>query len=53
MTNDLKSGNNREGTARSSWSRRADDVKIEFGFGMPLGSMSAHPVFHSAWDLGW
>ncbi|KAJ0178643.1 hypothetical protein K1T71_005418 [Dendrolimus kikuchii] len=52
MTNDLKSGNNREGTARGSWSRRPDDVKIEFGFGMPLGSMSAHPAFHSAWDIG-
>ncbi|XP_072939868.1 uncharacterized protein [Epargyreus clarus] len=35
-----------------SWLRRADDVKIEFGFGMPLGAMSAHPAFHSAWDLG-
>ncbi|CAH0725377.1 unnamed protein product, partial [Brenthis ino] len=35
-----------------SWYRRENDVKIEFGFGVPLGAMSAHPVFHSAWDIG-
>lgn len=31
--------------------RRGDDMKIEFGFGVPLGAMSAHPVFRSAWDI--
>ncbi|KAG6453606.1 katanin p60 ATPase-containing subunit A1 isoform X2 [Manduca sexta] len=54
MTNDMRSGTAepRESTARGSWPRRADDVKIEFGFGVPLGAMSAHPAFHSAWDIG-
>lgn len=53
MTNDTKANASepREG-ARSSWPRRPDDVKIEFEFGVPLGAMSAHPAFHSAWDLG-
>lgn len=53
MANDLRTGNDREGTARGSWARRPDDVKFEFGFGMPLGSMSAHPAFQSAWDIGY
>ncbi|CAH0407494.1 unnamed protein product [Chilo suppressalis] len=55
MTNDTASGGTeaRESTARGPWPRRAGDaVKIEFGFGVPLGAMSAHPAFHSAWDLG-
>lgn len=38
-------------TGRGSWPRR-DNVKIEFGFGVPLGAMAAHPAFHSAWDVG-
>ncbi|CAG9134643.1 unnamed protein product [Plutella xylostella] len=38
---------------RGSWPRKADNVKIEFGFGVPLGAMAAHPAFHSAWDMGW
>ncbi|XP_041970738.1 uncharacterized protein LOC121727126 [Aricia agestis] len=38
--------------ASRSWFRKSDDVKIEIGFGVPLGAMSAHPVFHSAWDIG-
>ncbi|XP_028036200.1 katanin p60 ATPase-containing subunit A-like 1 isoform X1 [Bombyx mandarina] len=49
MTNDLKASTS-EKEARGSWPRR-DDLKIEFGFGMPLGAMSAHPAFHSAWDI--
>ncbi|KAM3967275.1 katanin p60 ATPase-containing subunit A1 [Aphomia sociella] len=54
MTNDTKTGGAepRE-SARGSWPKRSDDaVKIEFGFGVPLGAMAAHPAFHSAWDLG-
>ncbi|KAL0833013.1 hypothetical protein ABMA28_001133 [Loxostege sticticalis] len=55
MTNDTAPGASeaREGTARGSWARRGDEkMKIEFGFGVPLGAMAAHPAFHSAWDLG-
>ncbi|XP_047022209.1 katanin p60 ATPase-containing subunit A1-like [Helicoverpa zea] len=54
MTNDSKAGSEppRESTAKGSWSRKPNDVKFEFGFGVPLGAMSAHPAFHSAWDLG-
>lgn len=52
MTNDMKTGSEPRDSGKSSWPRR-DDVKFEFGFGVPLGAMSAHPAFHSAWDLGW
>lgn len=52
MTND-KPPEHTEGASRGSWPRRAEDVKIEIGFGVPLGAMSAHPVFRSAWDIGW
>ncbi|XP_059049690.1 katanin p60 ATPase-containing subunit A1-like isoform X2 [Achroia grisella] len=55
MTNDTKTGNGSEPreNVHGSWPRRSDDaVKIEFGFGVPLGAMAAHPAFHSAWDLG-
>ncbi|CAG5041337.1 unnamed protein product [Parnassius apollo] len=52
MTNDTTHGSNETRETRGSWLRTSDDVKIEFGFGMPLGAMSAHPAFHSAWDLG-
>ncbi|CAH2070926.1 unnamed protein product, partial [Iphiclides podalirius] len=52
MTNDTAHGTTEARESRGTWLRRSDDVKIEFGFGMPLGSMSAHPAFHSAWDLG-
>lgn len=38
-------------SGRGSWPRR-DNVKIEFGFGVPLGAMAAHPAFHSAWEVG-
>lgn len=52
MTNDKRTNSEpRESTAKG-WTRRHDDVKFEFGFGVPLGAMSAHPAFHSAWDLG-
>ncbi|XP_049869838.1 katanin p60 ATPase-containing subunit A1-like [Pectinophora gossypiella] len=53
MTNDSKGGGAEAREPRGSWPRRSDDVKIEFGFGVPLGSMSAHPAFHSAWDIGY
>ncbi|XP_073943290.1 katanin p60 ATPase-containing subunit A1-like isoform X4 [Choristoneura fumiferana] len=55
MTNDGKAGGSEAkeaGEARGSWPRRSEDVKIEFGFGVPLGAMGAHPAFHSAWDIG-
>ncbi|XP_039749665.1 katanin p60 ATPase-containing subunit A1-like isoform X1 [Pararge aegeria] len=51
MSNDMKSASMDLGGSRS-WCRSENDVKIEFGFGVPLGAMSAHPVFHSAWDIG-
>ncbi|XP_046963123.1 katanin p60 ATPase-containing subunit A1-like isoform X3 [Vanessa cardui] len=51
MSNDMKSASMDINGSRS-WCRRENDVKIEFGFGVPLGAMSAHPVFHSAWDIG-
>lgn len=51
MSNDMKSASMDLNGSR--WCRRDNDVKIEFGFGVPLGAMSAHPVFHSAWDIGW
>ncbi|XP_063377452.1 katanin p60 ATPase-containing subunit A-like 1 isoform X4 [Cydia fagiglandana] len=50
MTNDDKGSEAKE--SRGSWPRRSEDVKIEFGFGVPLGAMGAHPAFHSAWDIG-
>ncbi|CAB3221078.1 unnamed protein product [Arctia plantaginis] len=50
MTNDMSGSETRESAAKSSWPRR-DDVKFEFGFGVPLGAMSAHPAFHSSWDM--
>ncbi|KAJ2952237.1 hypothetical protein O0L34_g4513 [Tuta absoluta] len=52
MTNDSKGGGATEGEAPRASRRANDDVKIEIGFGMPLGAMSAHPAFHSAWDIG-
>ncbi|CAH4038222.1 unnamed protein product [Pieris brassicae] len=51
MSNDAQSTKMDAGSSRS-WFRSADDVKIEFGFGVPLGAMSAHPAFHSTWDVG-
>ncbi|CAK1546262.1 unnamed protein product [Leptosia nina] len=51
MSNDTKSASLNANSSRS-WFRSADDVKIEIGFGVPLGAMSAHPAFHSAWDVG-
>ncbi|CAG4916688.1 unnamed protein product [Colias eurytheme] len=51
MSDDTKSASMNASSSRS-WFRAADDVKIEFGFGVPLGAMSAHPTFHSAWDIG-
>ncbi|VVC95713.1 unnamed protein product [Leptidea sinapis] len=53
MSNDTEPGSMNANTSRS-WFRSGDDrdVKIEFGFGVPLGAMSSHPTFHSAWDLG-
>ncbi|XP_068631226.1 katanin p60 ATPase-containing subunit A1-like [Battus philenor] len=52
MTNDASHGSTEARENRGAWLRKSDDVKIEFGFGMPLGTMSAHPAFHSAWDIG-
>lgn len=55
MTNESILGGTTEAreapAARGSWTRKADDVKIEFGFGVPLGAMASHPAFHSAWDI--
>ncbi|KAI5646488.1 cysteine-rich secretory protein family domain-containing protein [Phthorimaea operculella] len=52
MTNDSKGGGASEGEAPRASKRANDDFKIEIGFGVPLGAMSAHPAFHSAWDIG-
>ncbi|XP_011554678.3 katanin p60 ATPase-containing subunit A1 isoform X2 [Plutella xylostella] len=51
MTKDAKAPA-ADSLGRGSWPRKADNVKIEFGFGVPLGAMAAHPAFHSAWDMG-
>lgn len=52
MSQDMKSASMDLNSSRS-WCRRENDVKIELGFNVPLGAMSAHPVFHSSWDIGW
>ncbi|XP_053603490.1 katanin p60 ATPase-containing subunit A1-like isoform X3 [Plodia interpunctella] len=56
MTNDSNGGvaepQGRREENSGSWQKKDNDVKIEFGFGVPLGAMGAHPAFHSAWDLG-
>ncbi|OWR40650.1 katanin p60 ATPase-containing subunit A1-like isoform X1 [Danaus plexippus] len=51
MSQDMKSASMDLNSSRS-WCRRENDVKIELGFNVPLGAMSAHPVFHSSWDIG-